>query len=1061
MVSRKTDMTVLAVMIWSTSVAGVSYSDPDLVAEQTILIKSTCHKYDAKCLSLIENEIQSISDIYSQALGEWLPDTDADPYEYGSESLRAKGLDTPLELQLAGDNALPDSQTSGVTTVFSCSGGTYKPICKNTGVRKIYRGFFAAYAGRTYEIQTSDLKALTGESNVPDTVIRVIDESSGTLVAVNDDWTANSFASKVTFSVSEDKFVTFLVHGYMSNNHGTCDISLKENGTTLLSLNDTAFGGWELLSKPVRAGDQIFVGKNTESSDLSFNPSSYADSVLYVFNNSTLSCSSGSCGSYVFNDDDIGTLSRVYSVPWTASAASVVVGADVADAVMNARLFHVRKSGWGTAVCPSTLLYSDCDGDGLSREIESVLGTCDDSSGPSSNCSTTYGRKFAAYAHFVPQDSDSDGASDFAEVYGMQKSCQKTPVSPLWSAGTCSDATMSSTCSYCQKLPLSSMDNPDPTVYDIYVQAAGTSDPYGYISGTVHEHTLGELAIAYLNYTFALEPLECRQSEALISSGACPNDSSLEYHTKLHVFTSSPIPGELLYQRYTVHAASAFFNKYFYSARRYSKIFQFLFSDHFYDRGENVYELSVYPSTRPLMSETANAYYSAESASHEIGHCLGVSLDTDIPNRVSISNYFYGTSGLMARKTGYPSTFGSTCSSDQDCEPGICGPTCHLDDDCSYGACVEGRCTSMIRECAINCGSPAESNSYFARFSRGGEPPLDEAEIFETGHSETLSTNWWCAWGRWALLDQFSSPECGGGVCSIDFDADPDTPASPDEPYAYDFNWNGYYSVLEDTDEWKDIFSDGKSACHTVPPSTNAFLAYGSSFSSAGPIDGSGFGSGSSGSYGITGPSNPPPGSSPDDPGYSLTFGGPGSGQFFAIPASSQISATGLGVSGTYTYRGFSIMMRFKLDSISPSTVSLVGSGHYNVAVVPSGQSTANLVAWVPGGAEIGGVGTYQILAGVWYSLVFVLHSTYYSALLISETGGADADEWEIIDVAYGVQPASNPGSVTIGSDSTHQQTIDGEIAELQIWSHPVCSHWLGFRAIDIGLGEANKICEY
>ncbi len=1030
-------------------------NDSDLIAQQTIDLKATCGRYDEKCLAEIENEIQAISDLHPLMANQ-------DPVSQDS----SLGLPSSSEASPKGQlvEAVDGYSSSGVkattsypTSLYGCYGGVYNPVCKNTGVYKVYRTFIAAYANKTYVIQTSDLKQMSGQSNTPDTVIRVIDENAGTLIAVNDDWANGSFASKVSFTVTEDKFVTILVHGYMGNNHGTCDITLKEDGQVLLSLNDQTFGGWQVLSKNVRQGDQIFVGKNTNQTDIPYNPSTYSDSTLYLFNNSSLNCSSGSCGLYTNNDDDIGTLSRIYSAPWTATAASILVGAYANDAVLNARLFHVRKSGWGTPSCPSSALYSDCDGDGLSREIESVLGTCDDSSGPSINCSSTNGRKFASYASFSPEDSDSDGASDFAEIYGLKKQCQRTPASPLWDAGICTDASLNPNCSYCQKLPLSTMDNPDPTVYDIFIHIASTSDPLGLISGSAHDHTLSATSELYLKYTLSQEPVECRDSNSLVSSGTCPLDAGSVYPTSIHFFRSAPASGEILYQDYPLHGAATLHNKFFPSSRRYSGVFRFLSSDHYYGVSfAGGYAATFQTAFELYLTEISDHYYSSAIAAHEIGHLLNTSSDGYIPNRISIGNYFYQSPASMARKGAFPSSFGMTCLSDDDCFPGVCGPICMFAFECEEGDCVAGRCTSGAKTCEVDCGAPPITNHYWIRFSRGGEPELDETQILEPGHSERLATNWWCAEGRYR--SGASLPLCQNGVCSIDFDNNSQTPSYPNQTYYHDFG-NGLYSVLSDKDEWKQIFDKGKNVLKSSAVSPHVFLAYGTSFSSSGPIDGTGFGTIASGVFSVAGPGNKAPGSVDIDPGYSVSFAGPGSGQFMQIPSSPQIYATGMGVPGIASYLGFSVMLTFRLDSISSTTVSLIRSGHYNVVIDRETTTSGILSAWVNGGPVLGGVGTQNIISNRWYRLIFLVHP-YASAgiLLAEEDGNGGWSDWVVLDANSSPTGANDPGIITVGSDSNHQQTLDGEIGDLQIWSGPVCAHWFGYDGLLMG---NYRICEF
>jgi hypothetical protein len=100
----------------------------------------------------------------------------------------------------------------------------------------VYRGYHYFEAGRTYVVETRDLKSrVFWQSPGPDTVLYIVDGNS--IVARNDDW--NGTPSLVAFTPSVSKYYLVLVRSYSTATIGYFDLYV-DNG---LVVDDSPFGG--------------------------------------------------------------------------------------------------------------------------------------------------------------------------------------------------------------------------------------------------------------------------------------------------------------------------------------------------------------------------------------------------------------------------------------------------------------------------------------------------------------------------------------------------------------------------------------------------------------------------------------------------------------------------------------------------------------------------------------------------------------------------------------------------------------------------------------------------
>jgi hypothetical protein len=411
-----------------------------------------------------------------------------------------------------------------------------RTVCRNRDTHRVYWKDLWVAQGSEIEVATSDMQGVGGSS--PDTMIYILSCSpsceDGTILAIDDDGNTltadQGWDSRVSATAPTSGTLRVLVIGYSKDRHGTADIEIKVDQTQVLFDNDRMFGGWSMNNKEVRRGDRVWVGKDTDDSASNGLPGwpQYHDAMLWVLGNTARDCDSGTCGRFVHSDDvHYGNTSVL--LPWleipssmgTSSYAKVLVGVWGSSATdtcpsslcpvpigqpeprwkMNARLFHLRRS-LGQGGEWSTAGSTDFDGDGLNREIEQQLGTCDEDDDPSFWGVGVRGYDCNTYKNLVdtrlatlstalggnplgcggsgeppcwtPKDSDNDGLDDGSEVWVSAWSCSQVPTAPYFDGGTCTPIGLhaGSGCpgAWCSVMPLSAMTDPDPVVYDIFVE---------------------------------------------------------------------------------------------------------------------------------------------------------------------------------------------------------------------------------------------------------------------------------------------------------------------------------------------------------------------------------------------------------------------------------------------------------------------------------------------------------------------------------------------------------------------------------------------------------------
>ncbi len=475
----------------------------------------------------------------ARAQAAWVDDT-CSP-ESSKSTKNKKKLEEQLVLQAAckaehstsgetsGESATPASteQVVGTQQTMTAMAGTTPPDvdgCTGPGVvcawdevhHFVFEELDINSAGETITATTSDLKSISGST--PDTVIFLLRCSDSTctdgqVVASDDDHNTattqgaydhlDSTLSHVTTAAGRYRVI---VSSYVHGREGTTDIEIKVGSTIVYQADDTVFGGWHVRSHELRDGDRIYVGKNAnDPPTVGLQAEPYTDSVLLVMNTMDVDCDSGACGQFQMNDDvSWGTSTVLVSgleIDGAAGSVSrVLVGTyhgstTVPGYVLNARLIHARHHTADGGMWPDSGQL-DRDGDGLTREVEIELGTCDDYTShgvdvgfEGANCAaiktmvntmvqdndsaiTCAGQSGDPAKCWSPVDSDNDGLRDSWEVWAGAVSCTKVPALPTNDAGTCTPMDLLGTCTgaWCVGDTVSAMSKPDPTVFDIYAR---------------------------------------------------------------------------------------------------------------------------------------------------------------------------------------------------------------------------------------------------------------------------------------------------------------------------------------------------------------------------------------------------------------------------------------------------------------------------------------------------------------------------------------------------------------------------------------------------------------
>lgn len=559
-------------------------------------------------------------------------------------------------------------------TYDSCT-GTSKILCAYDDVYRFYYVDFIPSAGATaFVATTTDLQRLhVDDTNTPDTMLYLLkcnDDycASGDVVAIDDNDNTDApdtsdYDSKISATLIADVHYRIVMVDKYQGAEGTADLGLKFGTYNPAIFNNVAAGGWHIRYKGVKAGDSLFVGKNSNSSTAGFvDNREYHDSLLLYLTSSSVNCNS-SCGKFLFNDDYvIGTspmfLSKI-DVPTGYQNATgggrIIVG--VVDSKntagnwfkMNARFLHYRRSTTDAGQWSGSANYNDNDGDGLSWELENLLGSCDLISDTPADGVGIQGMSCQQFAQRVgtndwsPTDSDNDGINDDAEVFSVAVHCTQIPSAPYYNPGVCTrfglhEGTTCPSGTYCVGTDVSAMSDPNPNIYDVYIFndyiSLGTTE-YRVTDSNVN----GDGGQDLLRRTWHDYSLSCwGGSAAYLVNGEyrCTGDDDLPYMFNVHVYSveGTKLPPT---EHHFADASSgyecpsgrpwtnAFFNMSFKPELKYAGIGLYSLSVPNGGGQSGVGERNFLWGASYVDSTGPHGDSDAVSVmSHEAGHCLGI-----------------------------------------------------------------------------------------------------------------------------------------------------------------------------------------------------------------------------------------------------------------------------------------------------------------------------------------------------------------------------------------------------------------------------------------------------
>jgi len=515
-----------------------------------------------------------------------------------AEALTLKGNMAKKEEAAAALAACKEQAASGgfgpmSATADTCASGQ-GVVCAYDYVRHVPFLYFPVTNLSPVEVKTENLTQLPGGST-PDTVLYVVrldagSTTTGTIVQIDDDGNTETTPlrdSLITFTPQSTGLYLAIVRSYAHGREGYADIIITANGGSATAVEHQVFGGFQISPKEVRARDVLAVGENTNTADMPDAPD-YHDSTLFLFGSTAHDCDSN-CGAFQFSDDaapgggaDASLFSRI-DVAANMTAARVVVGTYHGEYATNlpyqwnGRLLHLRRhtsqegGGWTGDE------QKDNDGDGLSREIETAIGSCDLVSDAPTGGVVVKGAGCQTYATLVNTwlnankqtscsvpatgadsdarcwhgaDSDNDGIPDGAEVLAAVVACNQSPVPPRYDTGTCAPLTIRApaecpTGKYCSTLELSALGDPDPTTYDVFFleqhfACTGSYCAADHGSGSLN-HAVRAGQQSRLIDMWTTDPSTCWDGSTPVPPASCPGLSDRLYRTAMHVFSGGDI----------------------------------------------------------------------------------------------------------------------------------------------------------------------------------------------------------------------------------------------------------------------------------------------------------------------------------------------------------------------------------------------------------------------------------------------------------------------------------------------------------------------------------------
>ena len=572
------------------------------------------------------------------------------------------------------------------------------------------------------------------------------DPEHGRVVAVSDDGTEG--LPQVAYRAETGGLYRVIIAPYRTEGAGFAALEIEVEGVVQFANENTFFGGVVFRGEAVGPGELFFAGAAAGANER------YHDALLALL--PPPEAEPG--GRYAASNNEVGTLPLLRAAGEVRDVR-VIAGAFRHDDRPSITLYRSRlREDDGER--------ADQDGDFLTGELETLLGTCDSADASAAgDCRSPLPQP----ATWHPRDTDNDGFSDFEELFGLRR-CYATPgVPPLFDLTGCRKDREGRCAWECTQddgliadIPLSAMDGPDPTVHDVYVEYdfwQGANEPAG-------EHSIPAGQVESIRRAF---------EESYVHDGG-PHSVPGGYPLRFHLYQDDAVPFPDLAGAAKLPALaqrSLFFDLFFTPDRKYTNTFHYVLGAMGGGGQSDV------TGRAAIIGAGRNGSLSIKFI-HEAGHLLGLLHNHDKPNPdhtpFHLSIMSYGYTHTMPPPIEWGGEF-VPCTGSKNCG--------------KYFKCAKfpGRGAYCAPDCGIIETGKARG-SHFSRFSAGElQLPAETSEagiIPETDYPEWFLPYLYCytAGGKGTShlerFNRFRDPACAGGrcvvckegTCTIDLDRD-------------------------------------------------------------------------------------------------------------------------------------------------------------------------------------------------------------------------------------------------------------------------------------------------